>query len=199
MWEVMFWPIVACVLLPWLLVYLGLHVVQRGIIFVDIAMAANGLARDLRRLLFHFDLHGWTLSHRLGFTILGARFFRSPENAPVRFRRKQSSDRLCGGSGSSRALAQPRGGRGRRNQTNAGGEYSAGDTAEVWKCFALFVFVGIFHFLLRRNFLLVSFDRTAPTSKVCASVGGIFPFTPASGWSLPFSSEWQECSWYLAI
>ena len=35
----MFWPIVACVFLPWLLVYLGLHVVQRGIIFIDIAMA----------------------------------------------------------------------------------------------------------------------------------------------------------------
>ena len=31
--------------------------------------------------------------------------------------------------------------------------------AEVWKCFALFVVVGIFHFLLRRNFFLVSFDR----------------------------------------
>src|SRR5207253_7710169 len=31
--------------------------------------------------------------------------------------------------------------------------------AEVWKCFALFVTVGIFHFVLRRNFLLVSFDR----------------------------------------
>ena len=31
--------------------------------------------------------------------------------------------------------------------------------AEVWKCFALFVAVGIFHFVLRRNFLLVSFDR----------------------------------------
>src|SRR3954468_12264312 len=39
MWEVLFWPIMACVLLPWLLVYLGLHVVQRGIIFIDIAMA----------------------------------------------------------------------------------------------------------------------------------------------------------------
>src|SRR5256885_12575161 len=31
--------------------------------------------------------------------------------------------------------------------------------AEVWKCFALFVAVGIFHFVLRPNFLLVSFDR----------------------------------------
>src|SRR5438552_15970882 len=30
---------------------------------------------------------------------------------------------------------------------------------EVWKCFALFVAVGIMHFVLRQNFLLVSFDR----------------------------------------
>ena len=34
MWEVMLWPLVACVILPPLLVYLGLHVVQRGIIFI---------------------------------------------------------------------------------------------------------------------------------------------------------------------
>jgi len=30
---------------------------------------------------------------------------------------------------------------------------------EVWERFALFVGVGIFHFILRKNFLLVSFDR----------------------------------------
>ena len=39
MWDVMMWPIVACLLLPGLLVYLGMHVVRRGIIFIDIAMA----------------------------------------------------------------------------------------------------------------------------------------------------------------
>jgi len=31
--------------------------------------------------------------------------------------------------------------------------------SEVWKCFGLFAAVGVFHFILRRNFLLVSFDR----------------------------------------
>ena len=36
---------------------------------------------------------------------------------------------------------------------------------EVWNCFALFVAVGVFHFLLRRNFLLVSFDRGAAYEK----------------------------------
>ena len=30
---------------------------------------------------------------------------------------------------------------------------------EVWKCFALFLGVGLLHFILRKNFLLVSYDR----------------------------------------
>ncbi len=38
-WEVMKWPLVACLILPPLLVYLGLHVVRREVIFVDLALA----------------------------------------------------------------------------------------------------------------------------------------------------------------
>jgi zinc/manganese transport system permease protein len=38
-WEVMKWPLAACLLLPPLLVYLGLHVVKREVIFVDLALA----------------------------------------------------------------------------------------------------------------------------------------------------------------
>ena len=52
----MFWPIVACVLLPWLLVYLGLHVVQRGIIFIDIAMAQMASLGICLAVLLHLDL-----------------------------------------------------------------------------------------------------------------------------------------------
>src|SRR5438046_9625733 len=59
MWEVMFWPIVACILLPWLLVYLGLHVVQRRIIFIDIAMAQMASLGICLYVLFHLDLQGW--------------------------------------------------------------------------------------------------------------------------------------------
>src|SRR2546426_6019053 len=76
MWEVMFWPIVACVLLPWLLVYLGLHVVQRGIIFVDIAMAQMASLGICLALLFRIDLHSWaTFGIALGFTLAGAAIF----------------------------------------------------------------------------------------------------------------------------
>src|SRR5437773_12483435 len=76
MWEVMFWPIVACILLPWLLVYLGLHVVQRGIIFIDIAMAQLASLGICLAVLFHLDLQSWaTFGIALVFTLIGAASF----------------------------------------------------------------------------------------------------------------------------
>ena len=72
----MFWPIVACVLLPWLLVYLGLHVVQRGIIFIDIAMAQMASLGICLAVLLRFEpesLMAFVIA--LGFTLLGAAIF----------------------------------------------------------------------------------------------------------------------------
>src|SRR6266853_480037 len=76
MWEVMFWPIVACVLLPWLLVYLGLHVVQRGIIFIDIAMAQMASLGICLAVLLRFEpesLMAFTIG--LAVTLIGAAIF----------------------------------------------------------------------------------------------------------------------------
>src|SRR5476651_589246 len=76
MWEVMFWPIVACVLLPWLLVYLGIHVVQRGIIFIDIAMAQMASLGICVAVLYHIDLDSpAAFAIALGFTLIGAAIF----------------------------------------------------------------------------------------------------------------------------
>src|SRR5256885_11100451 len=76
MWEVMFWPIAACVLLPWLLVYLGLHVVQRGIIFIDIAMAQMASLGICIALLIGYEpenLMAYVIG--LGVTLVGAAIF----------------------------------------------------------------------------------------------------------------------------
>ena len=76
MWEIMFWPIAASVLLPWLLVYLGLHVVQRGIIFVDIAMAQMASLGICVAILFRLELESWTtFVIGLAFTLVGAAIF----------------------------------------------------------------------------------------------------------------------------
>ena len=37
--AVMKWPLVACLFLPGILVYYGLHIIKREVIFVDLALA----------------------------------------------------------------------------------------------------------------------------------------------------------------
>src|SRR3954453_7882335 len=76
MWEIMFWPSAACVLLPWLLVDLGLHVVQRGIIFIDIAMAQMASLGICVGVLLGYEPES-VLSYAMGVgvTLLGAALF----------------------------------------------------------------------------------------------------------------------------
>jgi zinc/manganese transport system permease protein len=75
-WEVMKWPFVACPLFPPLLVYLGLHVVKREVIFVDLALAQVATLGTCVALLmgYHFD-DRMTFWISLAVTFLGAAFF----------------------------------------------------------------------------------------------------------------------------
>lgn len=75
-WEVMKWPLAACLLLPPLLVYLGLHVVKREVIFVDLALAQVATLGTCVALLagYHFD-DRVTFWISLVVTFLGAAFF----------------------------------------------------------------------------------------------------------------------------
>ena len=86
-WEVMKWPLVACLLFPPLLVYLGLHVVKREVIFVDLALAQVATLGTCVALLMghHFD-DRITFWISLGVTFIGAAFFswtRSSRKAAV--------------------------------------------------------------------------------------------------------------------
>jgi zinc/manganese transport system permease protein len=161
MWEVMFWPIMACVLLPWLLVYLGLHVVQRGIIFIDIAMAQMASLGICVAVLFHVDLASWTtFAIALGFTLFGAAVFsvtgkrasQIPQEAVI------GISYVVAAAAAVLLLSRAAEGDEQIKQMLVGNILLV-TPLEVWKCFALFVAVGIGHFVLRRNFLLVSFDR----------------------------------------
>ncbi len=86
-WEVMKWPLAACLLFPPLLVYLGLHVVKREVIFVDLALAQVATLGTCLALLmgYHFE-DSLTFWISLGVTFIGAAFFswsRSTEKGPV--------------------------------------------------------------------------------------------------------------------
>src|SRR5829696_1441028 len=75
-WEVMKWPLVACLILPPLLVYLGLHVVEREVIFVDLALAQVATLGTCVGLIMGYDFEARTTFWiSLGVTFLGAAFF----------------------------------------------------------------------------------------------------------------------------
>src|ERR1043166_6700146 len=86
-WQVMKWPLAACLLLPPLLVYLGLHVVKREVIFVDLALAQVATLGTCVALLmgYHFE-DRITFVISLAVTFLGAALFswsRASEKRPV--------------------------------------------------------------------------------------------------------------------
>ena len=157
----MFWPIVACVLLPWLLVYLGLHVVRRGIIFIDIAMAQMASLGICVAVLLHLNLEGWpAFLIALGFTLVGAAVFsvtgkrasQIPQEAVI------GISYVVAAAAAVLLLSRAAEGDEQIKQMLVGNILLVSPT-DVWKCFGLFLFVGIVHFVLRRSFLLVSFDR----------------------------------------
>lgn len=74
--QIMCWPLLACLVLTGIHAYLGFHVIERGVIFVDLAlaqMAALGIAVGLANGMT-MDNH-WLYALAFGFTMLGAIIF----------------------------------------------------------------------------------------------------------------------------
>jgi zinc/manganese transport system permease protein len=157
----MFWPIAACVLLPWLLVYLGLHVVQRGIIFIDIAMAQMASLGICVGVLLGYEPES-LVAYALGlavtlvgaaiFSITGKRGSQIPEEAIIGISYVVAA--------AAAVLLLSRSAHGNEEIRNMlVGDITVVSAPEVWKCFAVFLGVGVVHFALRKQFLLVSFQR----------------------------------------
>src|SRR6266513_2623092 len=167
MWEIMFWPSAACILLPWLLVYLGLHVVQRGIIFIDIAMAQMASLGICIAVLFHLDLQSWlTFAIALGLTFLGAAIFSVTGKRTSQIPQEAVIGIAYVVAAAAAVLLLSRAAEGDEQiKQMLVGNILLVTPLEVWKCFALFAAVGLLHFVLRKNFLLVSFDRNRAYEK----------------------------------
>jgi zinc/manganese transport system permease protein len=163
----MFWPIMACVLLPWLLVYLGLHVVQRGIIFIDIAMAQMASLGICLAVLLHLDLESWTaLGIALAFTLVGASIFSVTGKRASQIPQEAVIGIAYVVTAAAAVLLLSRAAEGDEQIKNMlVGNILLVTPREVWERFALFAAVGAFHFVFRKHFLLVSFDRDGAYQK----------------------------------
>jgi len=74
--QIMAWPFLACLILAGIHAYLGLHVIEREVIFVDLALAQIAALGASVALLFGHGLDSagsyWI---SLGFTLVGAAVF----------------------------------------------------------------------------------------------------------------------------
>src|SRR3954453_12176836 len=151
----------ACVLLPWLLVYLGLHVVQRGIIFIDIAMAQMASLGICLALLLGREPDDWgTLVIALVVTLLAAGLFAMTGKRATAVPQEAIIGITYVVAAAVSVLMLSRSAHGNEEIRNMlVGDITVVRADEVWRCFAVFAVVGIVHFFLRKPFLLVSFER----------------------------------------
>lgn len=156
----MLWPLIASLILPWLLVYLGLHIVQRGVIFVDLALAQTAAFGTCIALLLGYDTHDWqSYAFSLGFTFVGAVVLTFTRSRDQRVPQEALIGIVYVVAAAAAILALSKGSGGSEElQRSLVGELLVVRHTEVMKTFALFVVVGIVHFIFRKKFFTISAD-----------------------------------------
>jgi zinc/manganese transport system permease protein len=154
------WPFVASLILTGIHAYLGVHVVERGVIFVDLALAQIAALGATIAILVGMDPHGrgaYFLS--LGFTFLGAGIF-----ALARTRRGHIPQEAFIGiayavASATAILAMSKAtGETEHLKDMLVGNILAVSRAEVIKTAVLYGVIGVFHYFFRKKFLLISTD-----------------------------------------
>lgn len=158
--QVMALPFMACLVLTGIHAYLGLHVIEREVIFVDLALAQIAALGASLALVFGHGLEGassyWT---SLAFTVAGAAVF-----SLTRLRRQRVPQEAIIGivyavSAAALVMVLSRTGEGDEHIREAlVGNVLLVRPAEVLKMLAVYSAIGVFHFACRRRFLLISKD-----------------------------------------
>jgi len=152
------WPFVASLILTGIHAYLGVHVVERGVIFVDLALAQIAALGATIAILIGMDPHGqgaYWLS--LAFTFIGAAIF-----ALARTRRGHIPQEAFIGiayavASAAAILAMSKAtGETEHLKDMLVGNILAVDRHEVIKTAILYGVIGVFHYIFRHKFLLIS-------------------------------------------
>jgi len=156
-------PFAVSLILAGIHVYLGIHVVERGVIFVDLALAQIAALGATIAVLIEIDPHGggsyWI---SLGFTFLGAAIF-----ALARVRRAHIPQEAFIGiayavASAAAILAMSKAtGETEHLKDMLVGSILAVSWEEVGHTGLLYVVIGLFHYLFRKKFLLISIDPAA--------------------------------------
>jgi len=154
-------PFIASLILTGIHSYLGVHVVERGVIFVDLALAQIAALGATVAVVAGMDPHGraaYWLS--LGFTFLGAAIFALARTS----RGHIPQEAFIGiayavASATAILLMSKATGETEHLKDMLVGNILAVSRAEVIKTAVLYAAVGLFHFIFRKKFLLISMNH----------------------------------------
>jgi zinc/manganese transport system permease protein len=163
LFALMWVPFLMCLVLTGIHAYLGFHVIAREVVFVDIALAQIAALGATAAFLFDYELDTWeSYASALGFTILGAGVL-----ALTRTRERHVSQEGVIGvvyavSAAAAVLLADRTPHGAEHLRGmlVGSILSVGG-AEVFKVAILYSIIGLFHWLCRQPFFLISTDPAA--------------------------------------
>lgn len=160
-------PFAASLILTGIHAYLGVHVVERGVIFVDLALAQIAALGATMAILVGMNPHGggayWI---SLGFTFLGAALF-----SLARLRRAHIPQEAFIGIAYAVASAaailtmSKATGETEHLKDMLVGNILAVSWPEVGHTALLYGAIGLFHYVYRKNFLLISLDPRGAEAK----------------------------------
>ncbi len=160
--EILLPAFVASLILTGIHAYLGVHVVERGVIFVDLSLAQIAALGTTVAYLAGHDLHsGAAYLYSLGFTFLGAAIFAMTKvHRQTRIPQEAIIGIVYAVSAAVAILVMSKA----TQETEHLKEMLVGNILSVsWKELAktavLYALVGIFHFIFRRRFLLISMNE----------------------------------------
>jgi len=160
-------PFAASLILTGIHAYLGVHVVERGVIFVDLSLAQIAALGATIAILLPFtgaDPHGpWVYWISLAFTFIGAAIF-----ATIRVRHARIPQEaiigICYAVASAAAiLAMSKAPEGTEHLKDMlVGNILTTSWSTVIKTGILYALVGLFHFIFRKKFLAISMGQDVP-------------------------------------
>ena len=160
-------PFAASLILTGIHAYLGVHVVERGVIFVDLALAQIAALGATVAILVGMNPHGgaayWI---SLGFTFLGAAVFSLARVRHARIPQEAFIGITYAVASAASILVMSKAtGETEHLKDMLVGNILAVSWPEVGRTAMLYGAIGIFHFIMRQNFLLISIDPKAAEAK----------------------------------
>ena len=156
-------PFAASLVIAGIHAYLGVHVVERGVIFVDLSLAQIAAFGATIALLLPFsdgDPHGaavyWV---SLAFTFLGAVLFSTIRSRRARIPQEAIIGIAYAVASAATILAMSKAtSEGEHLKDMLVGNILAVSQEEVLTTAGLYVLIGIFHYVFRQKFLLITMD-----------------------------------------